>query len=99
MAFVIRYGEPKPEQLNRAFRFHKVTGTRMAHGSNWYVLQSGRWVGPMSAAQVQALARSGQLAPSDLVAQEGMPSGMTAADAGFVAGAGVVAPAADLASR
>jgi len=72
----------------------------MAHDGNWYVLQSGRWVGPMPAAQVQGLANSGRLAPADLVAQEGMPSGMTAADAGFVAGAaGGAAPSADLASR
>jgi uncharacterized RDD family membrane protein YckC len=62
----------------------------MSDTRGWYVLQGGQWVGPKSHGELQALAASGRLAPSDLVAQEGMAAGISAMTAGFVVN--VVAP-------
>jgi hypothetical protein len=39
----------------------------------WYYARDGRQAGPYSAGQLQQLARTGQLQPSDLVWQQGMP--------------------------
>lgn len=71
----------------------------MPDSPNWYVLQAGRWVGPMDRERVQQLARAGQISGSDLVAQEGMQAGIRAADAGFIS-ANVIAAgqSGDLAS-
>src|SRR3954465_3075042 len=73
----------------------------MPDSPNWYVLQGGRWVGPMDRDRVQQMVRAGQISGSDLVAQEGMQAGIRAADAGFVQGRAVPTPAGDpdLASR
>jgi hypothetical protein len=39
----------------------------------WYYAQNGQQAGPVSASQLQQLARSGQIQASDLVWKEGLP--------------------------
>jgi uncharacterized RDD family membrane protein YckC len=56
----------------------------MHEARNWYVLQGGKWDGPMGRDDIHELVRAGKLRGSDLVAQEGMQAGIRAADAGFV---------------
>lgn len=73
----------------------------MAGSDRWYILQGGQWVGPKSSGELHALAASGRLTAVDVVVQEGMSAGISAANAGFVAAAVVSGPvgAAAFASR
>lgn len=67
-------------QLNLRAAGHSVLARwRISMASEWFYSQGGKSrLGPIATAQLQALAKSGQLKPTDLVWQQGMAQWVTA---------------------